>query len=308
MQFFGCAPPVVPGVAEKDVPKVRQGRLPFDALADRRKCPDLGRRVYHRRAAWRPSRPPAAGPAEGAPAAPATSRRGVGRVRVRRPVTAIAAVAAVAATARRAGRSTARCAMSICRCRASCHVANDTGYRRSLKILDPRRPAAPRRLNKHAGRLVFVVCDGNQRRSAAATKPSETSSVVAVSSPSVPRHARSTVDQLGRIRPCRVGRAGAPAVGRAAGVRSAAWHRTWNNGRLVAGGPSWFPEGSARLLLAAMGHCNAALLSATARGIRRRGDRAEKTTGKWWCQSFGLRRNRTHGGAHASRGSLTSFP
>src|SRR5947207_6830988 len=96
-------------MAEKDVPKLRQKRSLLDAAADRRERPHLGRRVDHGRTGSRPARPSAAaGPADGAPAAPAVTRRVVGRVRGR----PVAAIAAVAATACRAGRSTARYAMA----------------------------------------------------------------------------------------------------------------------------------------------------------------------------------------------------
>ena len=116
VQFFAAPSPVVPRVAEKDVPRVRQGRPLLDAVANRRECPHLGRRVHHGRTCSRPARPcAAAGPAA------ATPRRGVGRGRVR-SVAAVAAVAAIAATACRAGRCPARCAMSIYWCCASSHV------------------------------------------------------------------------------------------------------------------------------------------------------------------------------------------
>src|SRR3954471_22423621 len=42
-------------MAEKDVPKVRQERSLFDALANRRECPHLGRCVRHGRTDSRPS-------------------------------------------------------------------------------------------------------------------------------------------------------------------------------------------------------------------------------------------------------------
>ena len=41
VQLLGGPLPVVPRVAEKDVPKVRQGRSLLDGLADRRECPHL---------------------------------------------------------------------------------------------------------------------------------------------------------------------------------------------------------------------------------------------------------------------------
>ena len=90
VQFLGGPLPVVPRVAEEDVPKVRQRRSLLDAVADRRECPHFGRRVRHGRTGSRPSRPSAAArPADAAPAAPAAPRRGVGRGRVR-PVAAVA--------------------------------------------------------------------------------------------------------------------------------------------------------------------------------------------------------------------------
>src|SRR5438128_1932565 len=113
-------------MAEEDVPRVRQGRSLFDAVADRRECPHLGRRVHHGGTGSRPSRPcAAAGRAAAAPAAPAARRRGVGRGRVR-PVAAVAAVAAVATTTCGALRCRARGAMASYWCCASCHVADDT--------------------------------------------------------------------------------------------------------------------------------------------------------------------------------------
>jgi hypothetical protein len=135
MQLFGGPSPIIPRVAEKDVPKVRQGRSLFDAVANRRECPHLGRRVRHRRTSWRPTRPcAAAGPADAAPAAPATPGRGVGRGRVR-PVAAVAGIAAVAATTCGAVRRSARCAMASYWCCASSHVADDTGYLRRSQAL-----------------------------------------------------------------------------------------------------------------------------------------------------------------------------
>src|SRR5438445_5136098 len=92
-------------MAEKDVPKGRQERSLFDALANRRECPHLGRCVRHGRTDSRPSWPSAAaGPADAAPdTTPAALQRGVGRIGVR----PIAAVAPVAATTCRAGRCSA---------------------------------------------------------------------------------------------------------------------------------------------------------------------------------------------------------
>ena len=48
VQLLGCPLPVVPCVTEEDIPKVK-GRLPFDAFADRRERPHLGRRVDYGR-------------------------------------------------------------------------------------------------------------------------------------------------------------------------------------------------------------------------------------------------------------------
>jgi hypothetical protein len=82
VQLLGGPSPVVPRMAEKDIPKVRQGRSLFDAVADRRECPHLGRRVRHGRTGWRPARPCAAAKCAGAaPAAPAIPQLGVGRGR-----------------------------------------------------------------------------------------------------------------------------------------------------------------------------------------------------------------------------------
>src|SRR5436853_3881254 len=87
-------------MAEKDVPKVRQERSLFDALANRRECPHLGRCVRHGRTDSRPSWPSAAaGPADAAPdTTPAALQRGVGRIGVR-PIAAVAPVAATAGQA-----------------------------------------------------------------------------------------------------------------------------------------------------------------------------------------------------------------
>src|SRR5204863_6994193 len=84
-------------MAEKDVPKVRQERSLFDAFANRRECPHLGRCVRHGRTDSRPSWPSAAaGPADAAPdTTPAALQRGVGRIGVR-PIAAVAPVAATA--------------------------------------------------------------------------------------------------------------------------------------------------------------------------------------------------------------------
>ena len=73
MQLLGGPLAVIPRMAEEDVPKVRERRLLFDAFADWREGPHLGRRVQHGRTASRPSR--AAGPDAAAPAAPAPAPR-----------------------------------------------------------------------------------------------------------------------------------------------------------------------------------------------------------------------------------------
>ena len=139
MQFLGRPSPVVPRMAEKDVARVRQGRRSLlEAPTDRRECPHLGRRVRHRRTGWRPARPcAAAGPASAAPATAAAPRRGVGRggARLVAAVATVATIAAGAATACRAGRFRARCAVAIYWCRASSHVADDTGYHRPSQAL-----------------------------------------------------------------------------------------------------------------------------------------------------------------------------
>jgi hypothetical protein len=128
VKLLGGPSPVVPRMAEKDVPKVRQGRSLLDAFADRRERPHLGSRIHHGRTRSRPARPSAAaGPADTAPAAAAALRRGVGRIR--RPV------AAIAATACGAGRCSARCAMAIYWCCASCHVADNIKYQRRFQSL-----------------------------------------------------------------------------------------------------------------------------------------------------------------------------
>jgi hypothetical protein len=126
-------------MAEEEVPTFRQRHLFFDGFADWRECTHLSRRVRHGRTGSRPARPCAAtGSPTAAPAAAAATGRGVGRGigrsvgRVRR---AVAVAVAAAGTARRAGRSTARCAMTMYRCCASCHVANDTGYDRRPQAL-----------------------------------------------------------------------------------------------------------------------------------------------------------------------------
>src|SRR5450759_1248891 len=116
VKLLGGPAPVLPRAAEKDVPTVRQGRLILDAGSDRRECPHLCVRVHHGRTCSRPAGPCAAtGPADAAPAAPAASRRGVGRGRVR-------PVAAIAATTCGAVRCSARCTMASYWCCASCHV------------------------------------------------------------------------------------------------------------------------------------------------------------------------------------------
>lgn len=115
MQVLGGPCPVVPRMAQKDVPNVRQRRSPFDVFADRRECPHLCSCVRHGRTGSRPFRPcAAAGYANAAP------RRRIRRGRVR-PVAAITAITATA-TACRAGCSTARRAMTVYWCCASCHV------------------------------------------------------------------------------------------------------------------------------------------------------------------------------------------
>jgi hypothetical protein len=76
VQFLGGPSPVVPRMAEKDVPKVRQIRSLFDGVAERCESPHLGRSVHHWRTGSRPARPcAAAGPA---PAAPARRLQGEG--------------------------------------------------------------------------------------------------------------------------------------------------------------------------------------------------------------------------------------
>src|SRR6185312_8621140 len=70
MQLLGGPFPVVPRMAEKDVPKVWLGRSLLDAFADRRERAHLGRRVRHGRTCSRPAWPSAAaGPTDAAPAA-----------------------------------------------------------------------------------------------------------------------------------------------------------------------------------------------------------------------------------------------
>src|SRR3989440_585202 len=78
VKVLGGPSPVAPPMAEKDVPKVRQERSLFDALANRRECPHLGRCVRHGRTDSRPSWPSAAaGPADAAPdTTPAALQRG----------------------------------------------------------------------------------------------------------------------------------------------------------------------------------------------------------------------------------------
>lgn len=60
VQIFGGPSSVVPRVAEKDVPKVRQGRSLLDAFADGCESPHVGGRVHHGRTGSRPARPSAA--------------------------------------------------------------------------------------------------------------------------------------------------------------------------------------------------------------------------------------------------------
>jgi hypothetical protein len=119
-------------MAEKSVPKVRQGRPLLDAFADRCERPHLGSRIHDGRTNSRPAGPSAAArPAEAAPAAPVARWRGVGRVRVR----PVAAIATKTATACRAGISTARCAMALYRCCTSSHVGDGTENHRCFLVL-----------------------------------------------------------------------------------------------------------------------------------------------------------------------------
>ena len=126
VQLLGGPLPVVPRVAEKDVPKVRQGRSLLDGVADWRECPHFVRRVQtetnrlatsvalccgwtRRRCSGRPR------------CSPTRSRTGTSRTGAS-TTAAVAAVAAIAATACRAVRCSARCAMASYWCCASSHV------------------------------------------------------------------------------------------------------------------------------------------------------------------------------------------
>ena len=130
----------------------------FDAVADGRECPHLGRRVDQGRTSSRPSRPcAAAGSAAAAAADPAAPRRGVGRGRVR-PVAAVAGIATIAATACGAVRRSARSTMTpYWRC-ASSHVA---APRRSGAVRGPRccrRRYARGRWSCAARRAAWRLC------------------------------------------------------------------------------------------------------------------------------------------------------
>jgi len=136
-QLRGDPLPVVPRVAQKDVPKVRQGRALLDGVADWRERPYFLGRVKLRRTGSRPAWfCAAAGPAA-APAAAAAPRRGVRRRALRRiPIAAVAAVAATA-TACGAVRRSARRAMAESWCCASSHVADATDAVSLGKCISP---------------------------------------------------------------------------------------------------------------------------------------------------------------------------